>query len=444
MRKIKIFLTLILVLPALLWLAADSLWPSPFGYFAFRGVFVQLTGVMAIVIMGAAMVLALRSRWIESHLQGLDKVYRLHKWLGMSALVVATVHWWIAKGTKWMVGWGWLDKPERGKGPELELGVVAQFFRDQRGFAESVGEWAFYIIVVFIAVALLTRIPYRFFQKTHRWIALPFLALAYHSLVLTKFEYWSQPVGWLVAIALLGGALAAILSLIGRIGVDRQVSARVEQLTFYPALNVLETEMTLDEGWPGHREGQFAFLTIDRGEGAHPFTIASDWDPLRRRMTFITKALGDYTARMPAHLDAGRRVMVEGPYGCFTFDDAQPRQIWIGAGIGITPFIARMKRLAKNPDGKRIDLFHPSADVDPEAIDKLKIDASAAGVRLHLVLGRDGPRIDGAHIRETVSDWREASVWFCGPVAFGDSLRQDLETAGLPIGRFHQELFQMR
>jgi len=444
-RPIKMALFALLMLTGVFWALADSLFPTPFTYFAFRDVFIQFSGVMAIVVMGGAMVLAVRSRRIEAAMHGLDKMYRLHKWFGISALVFAVAHWWFALGTKWMVGWGWLEKPQRGTGgPAPELGMIEQLFRDQRGFAESVGEWAFYIIVVFIAVALTKRIPYRFFQKTHRWIVLPFLALAYHALVLTDFEYWRQPVGWLVALALLAGTVAAALSLIGRIGIHRRTGGRVDKLTFYPALNVLETEITLDEGWSGHKEGQFAFLTIDATEGAHPFTIASDWDPLRRRMTFITKALGDYTAHMPAHLDAGRRVTVEGPYGCFTFDESQPRQIWVGAGIGITPFISRMKRLSRMTDGKRIDLFHPSADVDPDAIEKLKTDASAAGVRLHLVLGRGGPRIDGTLIRETVSDWREASVWFCGPVGFGDSLRQDMESAGLPVGRFHQELFQMR
>ncbi len=31
--------------------------------------------------------------WLERHLDGLDKMYRLHKWLGIGALVVGTVHW---------------------------------------------------------------------------------------------------------------------------------------------------------------------------------------------------------------------------------------------------------------------------------------------------------------------------------------------------------------
>jgi predicted ferric reductase len=33
-------------------------------------------------------------------------MYRLHKWLGIAALAAGVLHWWWAKGTKWMVGWG--------------------------------------------------------------------------------------------------------------------------------------------------------------------------------------------------------------------------------------------------------------------------------------------------------------------------------------------------
>ena len=44
-----------------------------------------------------------------------------------------------------------------------------------------------------------------------------------------------------------------------------------------------------------------------------------------------------------------------------------------------------------------------------------------------------------------VPDWRDASVWFCGPAAFGAAVRHDLASHGLPVDRrFHQELFAMR
>lgn len=137
-------------------------------------------------------------------------------------------------------------------------------------------------------------------------------------------------------------------------------------------------------------------------------------------------------------------VTVEGPYGHFDFEDAQPHQIWVGAGIGITPFIARMKLLATMPDAKTIDLFHPTAEFEQAAIDRLTADAKAAGVRLHLLVdGKDG-RLNGERIRAAVPEWQSASIWFCGPPGFGQALREDFRAHGLPPGHFHQELFQMR
>lgn len=47
-------------------------------------------------------------------------------------------------------------------------------------------------------------------------------------------------------------------------------------------------------------------------------------------------------------------------------------------------------------------------------------------------------------IRATVPDWRSTSLWFCGPAGFGETLRKDFVAHGLPVGDFHQELFELR
>ena len=444
MKRIKISLIAIMLLLTALWLAADTLYPEPLTYFAFRGVFVQYSGVLGIGLMSIAMLLALRPIWLEPHLDGLDKMYRLHKWLGISALVISVLHWWWAKGTKWMVGWGWLEKPARKPNSDETLGAIEGWLRSQRGLAESVGEWVFYVAVVLIVLALVKRFPYHLFVKTHKWLAAAYLALAYHSAVLTKFDYWTQPVGWVVAALLLGGSIAAMLTLTGRIGAGRKVPGTIASLTDYPALDVLETTVVLDDGWCGHAAGQFAFVISDKREGAHPYTIASAWNPADRRLTFITKALGDHTSRLRERLKIGMRVTVEGPYGRFDFEDNQPRQIWIGAGIGITPFVARLKQRAAHPDTKTIDLFHPTAEFEQAAIDRLTADAEAAGVRLHLLVDGKNGRLNGEGIRAAVPEWRSASFWFCGPPGFGEALREDFCANGLPLEQFHQELFQMR
>lgn len=329
---------------------------------------------------------------------------------------------------------------------------MEEALRSWRGTAESVGEWAFYAAVLLIVVALIHRIPYRVFHRTHRLLAVAYLALVFHAAVLTNLSYWRSPLGVVMALLLAWGTWAAIVVLARRVGTGRKVSGTITRLHYFPSLRVLEGDIDIPHGWPGHKPGQFAFVTPDEDEGAHPFTIASAWDPSRRQLTFVTKELGDYTRGLPEALRVSQPVEVEGPYGCFTFDDDAPRQIWIGAGIGITPFIARMEQLAMDrraypsrPGTQAIDLFHTTADWNDEAIGKLTADAEAAGVRLHVLHDARHGRLNGSRIREAVPDWAQASIWFCGPGRFGAALRKDFAAHGLPVARrFHRELFAMR
>ena len=427
-----------------LYLLADTLWPAQGGFFAFRTVWVQYSGVLAMGMMSVAMLLAVRPTWLEPRLGGLDKMYRLHKWLGIGALMLSVTHWLWAKGPKWAVGWGWLERPQRG--PAAEVTGLEASFRAWRGTAEGLGEWAFYAAALLIVLALIKRFPYRLFAKTHTLLAVAYLVLAVHTVVLLQFHYWTQPIGWVMALLVAAGTVSALRVLTRQVGAGRRAQGTIEALHPYPALQVLQSTLRMDERWHGHQPGQFAFVTRTRAEGAHPYTIASAWDAGERRIVFVTKALGDYTRTLADTLRVGERVTVEGPYGCFTFGGAQRRQIWVGAGIGITPFIARMKQIALDRPGtpQEIDLFHPTSDYSAEAIAKLTADAARAGVRLHVLHDARHGRLNGDRIRAEVPQWRDASIWFCGPAGFGQALRQDFAAQGLPRDRFHQELFAMR
>ncbi len=445
MKKIKIALWVTLGALTLLWMLADTFFPQPFGYFPLRSVLVQYSGVITMGAMSIAMILAIRPRAIEHWFGGLDKMYRLHKWLGITALSTGIVHWLWAKGTKWAVGWGWLTKPARGAGAPETLGTIEQLFRSQRGLAEFLGEWTFYAAAVLIVLALIKRFPYHLFAKTHTILAAAYLVMVFHAVILLNFEYWTQPVGIVMAVLLAAGTVSGLLVLFRRVGAALKVKGSIEKLTYYPELRVLETTVGLEDGWQGHKPGQFAFVTFDHKEGPHPYTIASAWDVQERKITFITKALGDHTNRLYKMLGVGQSAIVEGPYGCFTFNDQRKRQIWIGAGIGITPFIAQMAHLAQTSNRQQqIDLFHPTADFSQAAIDNLKADAQAADVELHLLVDSKDGRLNGERLRNVIQDWKEASVWFCGPAGFGEALRKDLMTHGLNPADFHQELFQMR
>ena len=445
MLRIKLVFWSGLALLTALWLAAA---PGVFavqGLFALRGFMLQYSGLLAIAMMSVAMVLSLRPRWPERALDGLDKVYRLHKWLGIGGLVLSVTHWLWVEGPKWAIGWGLAGRPQRGPRPPIE-DPVAAVLAGYRGTAEIVGEWAFYAAVALIVVALVRLVPYGVFRRLHRLMAAIYLALAFHTIILTDFSYWTQPVGIVLAVLLVAGSYAAVISILGRIGAGRRISGQLTELTRFPGVHSLEKLITLGAGWPGHRPGQFAFVTSDLREGPHPYTIASAWDPASRRIKFVTKALGDYTSQLGARLTVGQTVTVEGPYGCFTFDDDCPAQIWIGGGIGITPFIGAMQERVRQGGrtDKVIHLFHTTAEVDEAALERLRADAKAAGVTFHLLIdARDG-LLTGERIRAAVPDWRAASIWFCGPEGFGHAIRKDMTAHGVPVTRFHQELFQMR
>jgi len=84
MKKIKLALVFILAGLGLLWWWADPLVVEGNTYFAVRAIAVNHTGVLAMGVMSIAMILALRTVALEPLFCGMDKDYRLHKWLGIA------------------------------------------------------------------------------------------------------------------------------------------------------------------------------------------------------------------------------------------------------------------------------------------------------------------------------------------------------------------------
>lgn len=446
MRAIKWIFWFFLVGIGGLWVAEHPYFWQQENVILLRNQFLQLSGVMAISVMSLIMILATRPKWLEPYVGGLDKTYRLHKWLGIAALSLAVIHWLWKEAPKWLKGLGLLDFRRPPRPSQEGWSPLQEFLASQRHLAEGIGEWSFYIAVALMVIALVKLVPYRWFAKTHKFIAVAYLALVFHAVVLFNFDDWAGAGGVLLAVFLAAGAYSAVLVLTGHVGRKSTAIATLEKTEYFPAIKSLEVTLKVDQGWQGHRAGQFAFVTFDRQEGAHPFTIATPWNAGDRRLTILIKALGDYTGALPDHLQAGTRARIEGPYGAFTFDAPGNRQVWIGGGIGITPFLARLKELAERPAAQRhnIDLYHAIPVEDETLSARLKMLARQAGVTLHIIVDGRDDLLTGARLRRDVADWKSASFWFCGPRPFGNALYRDLTGNGLPSRRFHQELFEFR
>ena len=208
---------------------------------------------------------------------------------------------------------------------------------------------------------------------------------------------------------------------------------------------ITEVEVTLTTPWEGHKEGQFAFVTFDRREGHHPFTLSSSWKD-DARLTFHIKQLGDYTRTLSHTLHIGDSVIVEGPYGKFDFAADLGPQIWIAGGIGITPFLSRLEALAHAPRQapQPITLFYSARDSDHALIERVRSLAQQAGVPMHLSLSGKNPALTAQAVCHNVPDFLQYTVWFCGGSDFGQAIKRGLSKEGLPGRQFHQELFEMR
>jgi predicted ferric reductase len=294
-----------------------------------------------------------------------------------------------------------------------------------------------------MALALIKRFPYHCFIRTHFLLAASYLVLAGHATLLVDFSYWKSPFGVFMALLLAAGSASAVVLLFGRHSLHHKTVGEAVSVVHHDLSGTLEVDIQLKGRWPGHRAGQFAFVTFHSDEGAHPFTISSAWTG-NGQLQFTIKGLGDYTRALADRLKVGDMAKVEGPYGRFDFATTQQRQVWVGGGVGITPFIARMKAIAEVPDGRAVDLFYCAATYDPEAIRLIEGAAKAAGVQLHVLSRERDGQLDAQRLCKTIPLWRDADLWFCGPSKFGKSLREGMVARGLPKARFHQELFEMR
>ena len=417
----------------LLWII-DIVWrykTSDWGVWLWRKEMINLTGIIAFVMMGVIMLLALRPKFLEPLFQGLDKIYYVHKWLGIWSIIAVVLHYGMKLSKS-------ILQPYFEKGPKLGGDKLA-LLEDYRPYAKDAGEILFYLFVITLIITLLKRLPYRFWRWTHKIMGLLFLVVVFHSVVLAPARYWSEPVGIVFALISLVGIYASIISLFGLIGKKRQYAGIITGLEYQGDVTLATCQA--EKGWT-HQAGQYAFIRHSDSHESHPYTIASD-DAGDQTVRFAIKALGHYTSQIQATWKVGDKVRLEGPYGQFFFlHSPLPKQVWIAGGVGITPFIAWMESLQGKQCEKEIHLYYcVNAEKEylvPEYLQEL---ATSVGITLHPHCSDEKGFLES----DALPIDAETSVWFCGPSGFAKSIQKSIKAKGLSVTKhFHREYFDMR
>ncbi|WP_394243024.1 ferredoxin reductase family protein [Vibrio astriarenae] len=437
MKRLTIILVL-LWLPSLL-----AHWESFDSFFTWRHQLIMLSGLLALGYMSIAVLLSLRLRWVETWTLGLDKSYQIHKQLGIGATVALIFHWLFVEGAKWLVQADIIARPHKGPRPIVE-GI------QWRPIAESVGEWTFYLFLVFAVISLIQAISYQKFKYVHKLGGLLMIAGVFHSLLLLDWNSPSMPMNIAIGALSIIGTVGALISLMGKIGSANRASGIVKDVYRYSTPDkpqVVRLRVQLSTPLQV-KHGQFVFLNFEDGETPHPFSILN-YERDKGVIEFAIKALGDYTQHLTRHIQNGAAVSVEGGYGCFQISQTQ-NQAWVGAGIGIVPFVSRLyflqkRGLEETRSYEKIHLFYcvnsrKEALFESEIINLIR---NLDFVVLHLVSAEDGEFLCADRLVRSFED-SNYDVSFCGPKRFGKQLRAALMNYGLPKHDFHFERFTMR
>ena len=213
------------------------------------------SGVAAVSLMALAAVLGARWKAVESLFGGLDRVYETHKWLGVWALVFASVHLVFKAGT-----------------PEWQTAAILPL---PGAATRLVRQLSFVSLMLIVLLALNRKIPYRTWRWWHKLSGPLFL------IVIAHWASFMSP----IVLASPAGAWLAVLSLLGVMGV-------AYKLVLYPlfsrharyrlrAVSANGSAVHLQLVPEGRRipflAGQFAFVSFEHDglREPHPFTIAS-------------------------------------------------------------------------------------------------------------------------------------------------------------------------
>ncbi|MFV0548632.1 MAG: FAD-binding oxidoreductase, partial [Limnobaculum xujianqingii] len=280
----------------------------------------------------------------------------------------------------------------------------------------------------------------------HKLAGIIFIAGALHSVMSLKYLMNTLLYDITVIAMVFVGCYCALLSLTSQIGNKKKVNGTVINVERY-ASNTVHFQITVDQSMK-YQPGQFAYLNFHDGESPHPFTVVN-YDKQQKIIEIAVKALGDYTAKLVNDLQAGQQVEVEGGYGKFLLSDNK-KQVWVGAGIGVTPFIAWLESLASGrsaqaPLEKVIFFYCARNRQEAFFIERLQLlTKRISHVELRVLLADDGELLTPEEIIHQMDNCTDYSVSFCGPEVFAEHLKKGLSASGWCQSQFHHEIFSMR
>ena len=158
---------------------------------------------------------------------------------------------------------------------------------------------------------------------------------------------------------------------------------------------------------------------------------------------------GEISNWLHANVQVGSILQVSHPFGEFTPDtEGDAPIVLLSAGVGITPMVSALRRIAAVKPQRRVIFAHAARDPGYHAL-RLEVDAlkvampNLSVVNFYEDVQGAAEAVEGRMDVARLPAWphEEANVYVCGPHKFMQAQWLALINAGVPVARLHREVF---
>jgi len=387
----------------------------------------KVFGVIGMSLFATSLILSARYKFLENIFYGLNKVYERHGQIGKTAFYLMLFHpifiFYSYFGTFNFKTFLDFITPTSTNWP-LNFGILALF-----------------LLIILISLTIYFRPKYHIWKRTHKFMGLVFLLGGLHAFLIPSDLASFLPLK-IYMLTLSGlGIFSYIYHTILGFYTTKKYKYKVKEVRDLGE-NITEVLLEPLEDKLNFISGQYAFISFDSvmtGRESHPFSFSSNSD--QDLISFTIKNLGDFTSKIN-NLEIGTEARIEGPFGKFSYKEADSKkQIWIAGGIGITPFLSMAKSIHNDKDYS-VDLYYcvrnPKEAVYLEELLALKDEKINIIPHFSDTMG-----FINADIIKEKSGLEEKSIFICSPVFMIKALKEQFSVKGISTKTIYSEEFSL-
>ena len=414
---------LIAVIPVLLWWFFSPLAINLSSASLIIDALARITALSAISLLSFNIILSARLSMFERLFLGLDRSYHAHRLIGGLVLVLLLLHAMLVTM----------------KYSNISLISGYEFLKPNFDIALMLGNISLFVMIVLIITSVYFNIKYRWFVVIQRILGAIIFFGGYHAVFVSGSDVTSN-----IILALYLGSLGILAA---GLYIYRSIFHKSIKSKYSYIVDSVRHTGNVTQIWLKPKErvipfyagqfGFFQFISKAVDKESHPFSFSSGSNDGRVRIA--VKILGDYTKDL-ANVNTVDKVIIEGPYGQFSFSKIKSkRQVWVAGGIGVTPFLSMAHSL---PLGYEVTLYYCVSTLS-QAVFKEELEQIAQQNKgfhvVNICRNINGP-INGKVLAKLQAD----DYLICAPPLMMHGLEQQLIKEGISKNNIHYEEFDLK